>query len=104
MPRLTCRASVLRSRRRSPRFDAQYYDFGDCTGELIAPDHLVLRRAGLPEYVGRWFVPMYMAYMGHILRRKGATFVELTPRPPRDAGMRESFAIIDIEIDVRWRE
>jgi hypothetical protein len=84
------------------RFDAQYYDFGDCTGELVEPGHLVLRRAGLPEYVLRWFAPMYSSYMGHILRRKGAALLEVTPRAPRDAGTRDSVAIVDLEIDLRW--
>jgi hypothetical protein len=84
------------------RFDAQYYDFGDCTGEIVEPGHLVLRRAGLPEYVVRWFAPMYASYMGHILRRKGASSVEVAPRPPRDAGVRGSFAIVDLEVDLRW--
>jgi serine/threonine protein kinase len=85
------------------RFDAQYYDFGDCAGELVAPGHVVLRRAGLPEYVVRWIGPMYSAYIAEILEKKGAGYVEVTPRPPRDAGMRGSFAIVDLEFDVRWR-
>jgi serine/threonine-protein kinase len=85
------------------RFDAQYYDFGDCAGELVAPGHVVLRRAGLPEYVVSWIPPMYSSYIGEILERKGAGHVEVAPRPPRDAGMRGSFAIVDLEFDVRWR-
>jgi hypothetical protein len=84
------------------RFDAQYYDFGDCTGEVVEPGHLVLSRAGLPEYVARWFAPMYASYVGHILRTKGASSVEVAARPPRDAGLRGSFAIVDVEVDLRW--
>jgi hypothetical protein len=85
------------------RFDGQYYDFGDCAGELVEPGHVVLRRAGLPEYVVRWIAPMYSSYIGEILEKKGAGYVEVTPRPPRDAGMRSSFPIVDLEVDVRWR-
>ncbi len=85
------------------RFDAQYLDFGDCTGSLAEPGHLVLRRAGLPGYVLRWFAPMYAAYIGHALRTKGASFIKVTHRPPKDAGMRGSFAIADLELDVVWQ-
>jgi hypothetical protein len=41
--------------------------------------------------------------MGNILRQKGASFVEAVPRPPREAGMRGSFPIVDLEIDIHWR-
>jgi serine/threonine protein kinase len=85
------------------RFDGQYLDFGDCTGTMLEPGHLLLRRAGLPEYVLRWFAPMYSAYLAQILRQKGADLVEATPRAPQDAGMRGTFAIVDLEVDVRWR-
>jgi hypothetical protein len=46
---------------------------------------------------------MYASYMGHILRQKGATLVDAVPRPPREAGMRGSFPIVDLEVDIRWR-
>jgi hypothetical protein len=86
------------------RFDGQYLDFGDCGGTVLAPGHLLLRRAGLPEYVLRWFAPMYSSYIAQILRQKGAAFVEVTPRGPQDAGMRATFAIVDLEIDIRWQK
>jgi hypothetical protein len=86
-----------------PRFDVQYSDFGDCTADMNEPGYVTLRRAGVPGYVLPWFVPMYSAYAEYVLRRKGAAFVEAIPQPPRDAGVRDSFPIVDIEWALRWR-
>jgi serine/threonine-protein kinase len=86
-----------------PRFDVQYSDFGDCTADLVEPGHVALRRAGVPEYVLPWFVPMYSAYTEYVLRRKGASFVEAVAQPPRDGGVRDSFPIVDLEWALRWR-
>ena len=87
---------------RMVRFERQYYDHGDGALEVMSPHHLVLRRLGVPEFVVRWFAPMHAAYGAEVLRLKGATQVEATPRPPTPAGVRDGLRLVDLDTDLRW--
>jgi hypothetical protein len=84
------------------RLSRQYYDFGDCVGEHVAPGHIAVTRRGLPAYVLRWFAPMHAAYAEQVLRMKGATFVEATVQPPVDVGSSGGVPLVDLTTDVFW--
>ncbi len=85
------------------RLATAYYDFGECTADLIKPGHAVIRRRGLPKYVLPWFTPMHAAYGGEVVRMKGPRSVESNPRPPLAAGTKHGLQVVDLDTHVRWR-
>lgn len=88
---------------RLPRFGSLYYDFGTFTGRLVAPGHVVVRRTGLPRFIHDWYAPMQAAYVEAIVRELGASFVEVTPRPPEPSLRRGPFELCVLDSDVKWR-
>jgi serine/threonine-protein kinase len=100
--RLFERMSFENAHTQLARFGRQYYDFGDCIGEMVSPGHVKVTRLGLPEMMLRWFAPMHSAYAEQIVRMKGATFVEATVAEPLEAGTRNGVPLVDIVTDIFW--
>ena len=85
------------------RFEMLYYDFGDCSGEVLGHGHVVQHRRGLPEYLLPWFAPMHAAYVEELFRMKGVAHVETVCRPATPAGTLHGLKIVDLDTDIRWR-
>jgi hypothetical protein len=100
--RLFERMSFENAHTQLARFGRQYYDFGDCIGEMVSPGHVKVTRLGLPEMMLRWFAPMHAAYAEQIVRMKGATFVEATVAEPVEGGTRNGVPLVDITTDIFW--
>jgi tRNA A-37 threonylcarbamoyl transferase component Bud32 len=86
-----------------PRLAGQYYDTGECTAELVAAGCMLLRRKRLPLYVLPWFAPIHAAYAEEMIRLKGARSVESATREPMDSGTRKGVAMVDLDVEIRWR-
>jgi serine/threonine protein kinase len=85
------------------RFGAQYYEAGECTAELVAPGHALLRRKRVPAYVLPWLLPIHAAYAEEVVRLKGARAVASKSRPPVEAPTHKGIAVVDVDVDVTWR-
>ena len=85
------------------RFGAQYYEAGECTAELVAPGHALLRRKRVPAYVLPWLLPIHTAYAEEVVRLKGARAVTSKSRPPVEAPTHKGIAVVDVDVDVTWR-
>jgi serine/threonine protein kinase len=86
-----------------PRLAEHYFDFGECTAEWVGPDHVVVHRRRLPEYVLPWFAPAQTAYLEEVVRWKGATSVQATMRPPLAAASKKGLSIVDLDTELRWQ-
>jgi tRNA A-37 threonylcarbamoyl transferase component Bud32 len=85
------------------RFGAQYYETGECTSELVAPGHALLRRKRVPMYVVPWLLPVHVAYAEEVIRLKGGRQVESKTRPPVEGPARKGVAVVDLDVDLMWR-
>jgi serine/threonine protein kinase len=85
------------------RFNSQIYDFGEYTGHIPSPNHVVVEYAFIPKYLAPWFGPMHAAYADETLRLTGAKDVTLLSHVVTDAGEAHGVPLISFRSELRWR-
>ncbi len=85
------------------RFAGQYYEASECSAELAAPGHIVLKRKRVPAYVLPWLLPIHTAYIEEVVRLKGAKTSLCKARPPSEAPSHKGVAVVEVDVDVTWR-
>ena len=87
---------------RSARFGAQYWGFGRVTAERERPGTVVLRHAGMSEYLAPWYAPMQRGYSAEIVRILGGQNVEAQTLPWVPSGEVDGLPTVTAATRVTW--
>ena len=88
---------------RISRFNANYYDFAECTGTIDSPSAFHIEYKRIPAYIIPWFWPMTLAYTEEVARIMGAREVKGTMHPPIATSKISGFDVATLRLDVSWK-